>query len=127
MRRILALVAVLLAVPLAFGQAKTKAPATLPFDDASRVVQLDEQLAGTVDADKKNCDKMATDLKAFNTKNGAEMRRLGQEGQKRTKEHQAEFHKKYDARIHAAEQKMNAGITGCIKNPKVQDALKGMQ
>ena len=124
MKRILAVVFVALAASLAFAQAKTK---SLPFDDGSRVVQLDEQLAGTVDADKKNCDKMATDLKAFNAKNGAELRRLGQEGSKRTAEQKAEFHKKYDARIQAATQKMNAGITGCIANPKVKDALKGMQ
>ena len=127
MKRMLTFAIIMLTTSMTFGQSKTKATSSVPSDDGARVVQLDEQLANTVADDKANCDKMAADMKAFNARNGAEMRRLGEEGRKRTKEQQAEFHKKYDARIHAAEQKMNAGVTGCIKNPKVQDALKGMQ
>jgi len=122
----LALCVIFLSLSPVFAQTKGKSSPAQPFDDGSRVVQLDEQLAATVDADKKNCDKMAADLKTFNTKNGAEMRRLGQEGSKRTPEQKAEFHKKYGTRVQAATQKLNAGITGCIANPKVQEALKGM-
>ncbi len=124
MKRILAFVLVALTASIVYGQTKTKA---MPFDDGSRVAQLDEQFAGTITADKSNCDKMATDIKAFYAKNGAELNRLRQQGQKRTKEQQAEFQKKYGARIQAATQKLNVGISGCINNPKVKDALKEMK
>jgi hypothetical protein len=125
MKCFLALLIALSCLVPAFGQAKSKSAAKAS-DDGARVVALDEQMASIVDADKSNCDKMANDIKAFADKNGAEMRRLSQEGQKRTKDEQAEFLKKYGSRIQAATAKMNAGVPGCIQNPKVKAALASL-
>ena len=128
MKRILALATVLLAVS-GFAQTKAKPSITASkpgADDGARVVQLDEQLSGIVDAGKNDCDKMAADLKAWVDKNGKEMQRLREEGMKRTPEQRAEFQKKYGARIQAATGRMNAGIGKCIQNGKVKDALSGL-
>ena len=126
MKRILALGVALLALTPAFAQTKGKSSAAPTSNDGERVAQLDEQLAGIVDADKSNCDKMAGDVKAFSDKNGAEMQRLRDEGMKRSPEQRAEFQKKYGARIQAATAKMNAAIPACIQNPKVKAALAGL-
>ena len=125
MKRVLALVVVAFVVSPAFAQAKKAAPAA-SADDGARVVQLDEQLSGIVDADKNDCDKMAADLKTWVDKNGKEMQRLREEGMKRTPDQRAEFQKKYGARIQAATTRMNMGIGKCIQNPKVKDALSGL-
>ena len=126
MKRVLALAVALLALTPAFAQTKGKSSATPSSNDGERVAQLDEQLAGIVDADKGNCDKMAADIKAFADKNGTEMQRLRQEGMKRSPEQRAEFQKKYGARIQAATAKMNAGVPACIANPKVKAALASL-
>ena len=126
MRRALSLVAVVFVISTLLAQTKSKpAPATAA-NDGERVAQLDEQLAATVDADKGNCDKMATDIKAFADKNGAEMQRLRQEGMKRSPDQRAEFQKKYGARIQVATARMNGGIPACIQNPKVKAALAAL-
>lgn len=123
MRRTVLLGIMLVVLTPAFAQTKGKSSAAPSSNDGDRVVQLDEQMANIVDSDKGNCDKMATDIKAFADKNGAEMQRLRQEGAKRSPDDRAAFMKKYGARIHGAEAKMNAGIPSCIQNPKVKAAL----
>lgn len=124
MRRMVVLGIALLALTPAFAQSKSKsAPSPSKSDDGDRVAQLDEQMANIVDSDKGNCDKMAADIKAFADKNGAEMQRLRQEGAKRNPDERTAFMKKYGARIHGAEAKMNAGIPSCIQNSKVKAAL----
>ena len=126
MKRVLALLVALFLSILAFGQAKSKSSPAPSSNDGDRVVQLDEQMASMVDSDKGNCDKMATDIKAFADKNGAEMQRLRDEGMKRSPEQRAEFQKKYGARIQAATARMNAGIPACIQNPKVKASLASL-
>ncbi len=126
MRRIPVLVVVCLALVPVFAQTKGKSTPKLSSDDGERVVQLDEQLAGIVDADKASCDKMAADIKAFAAKNGKEMQLLRNEGMKRSPDERAAFMKQYGARIHGAEAKMNAGITNCLQDPKVRAALSGL-
>jgi hypothetical protein len=125
MRIVLALVVAASLVSPAFSQAKKAAPAA-SADDGEKVVKLDEELAGIVDANKNDCDKMAAGIKTFVDKNGKEMQRLREEGMKRTPGERAEFQKKYGARIQAATTRLNAGIGKCIQNPKVKDALSGL-
>jgi hypothetical protein len=126
-RRVIGLFAMLLLLPsVLLAQSKGKSSPAPSSNDGERVVLLDEQMANIVDSDKGNCDKMATDIKAFADKNGAEMQRLRTEGAKRNPDERAAFMKKYGARIHGAEGKMNAGIPGCIQNPKVKAALAGL-
>ena len=123
MKRMLA-VLVLAAMCASFAiAADTKKPAA---DKGARVAELDEQLATIVDKDKADCDKMATEIKAFVAKNGKELHQLGEEGKNRTPEQQAAFKQKYGARIQGAMQKMNGGIVTCHTNPKVMEALKGL-
>jgi hypothetical protein len=54
------------------------------------------------------------------------MQRLRAEGMKRTPDQRAEFQKKYGARIQAATNRLNMGIGKCIQNPKVKEALSGL-
>ena len=126
MRIVLALAAAVLMVSSASAQAKGKAAPKKSADDPLRVVQLDEEIANIVDADKNDCDKMAADVNTWVAKNKDEMHRLREEGKTRTAEQRADFQKRYRARVQAATAKMNAGIGKCIQNPKVKAALSGL-
>ena len=89
--------------------------------DMERAVVLLESLAATIDADKTDCPKMGKDLKAWATKNGAEMKALDA----KTKQGGAmtEMQHAYGDRLEAATQKI-MGVVLCSSNPDVASAMK---
>lgn len=126
MKRVIALLAAVLAVSPCFAQ-KGAVPGASSTDTGDKYVALMEQMANIIDADKANCDKMGADLDAWLSKNSAEIERMHDIGQRQTPEQRAEFRKKYGARLGAAETKMRPGLMNCSQNAKVKTAISKMR
>src|SRR5690606_7392692 len=96
-------------------------------DPAEEAVATFEKLAGVVEANSADCDKLASAVDSFVADNGDELNRLKELDKGLTPEQKKELDAKYEPRMEAAFSKMRASMAKCGSNEKVKasfDKLK---
>ena len=109
------------------GAARADKAAAPAVDPAEQMMSIMEQLAGIIDGDKANCDKMGDDVSKFAADNKEKMAKLKEEGGKLTDEQKKAMRAKYGDRMQAAFTKMREGLTACHDNAKLKAAMEQMK
>lgn len=90
---------------------------------AERAVVFVETIAGIVDRDMRDCDKMGTDLGKLADDTASERAELKSYKDKLTPAQKKAFLAKYGARLQAAAAKIVGGVQACGDNAKVKAAM----
>ena len=109
------------------GAARADKAAAPAADPGEQMMSIMEQLAGIIDTDKANCDKMGDDVGKFAADNKEKVAKLKEEGGKLTDEQKKAMRAKYGDRMQAAFSKMREGLTACHDNPKLKAAMEQMK
>ena len=122
MKRLLALLTLAFAFAV-FSPRVALAESSAADRMAERAVALVETMAGIVDRDMRDCDKMGADLNRFADDTAAERAELKSYKDKLTPAQKRAFIAKYGARLQAAAAKIMGGMQACGDNTKVKAAM----
>jgi hypothetical protein len=90
----------------------------------AEAVALMQQMGDIFSANLQDCDKLATELKAFIGEHRAALGALTAMLSKLSAQDQAAFEQRNKAAQDAISKKMQAGVVACGQNPNVQAALR---
>jgi len=85
-----------------------------------------QQMADLFVADAKDCEKMATDIRAFTAQNRALLDQLAEMEKHQTQEERAAFDQRNRATLEALLTKVTPAMTACRDNKSVEAAMAAM-
>lgn len=101
-------------------------PAGVDPELGEKMVELMEKMAGIVDANKDNCEKMATAVTAFVASNEDLLKKAKEAESKLSPEQKQAFMMKHAAHVQGAALKMAAGMGACQNNEAIMKAMQAI-
>jgi hypothetical protein len=109
-------------------------PAARPADPATSAatgnreleakgIAMTQRMADLFVADAKDCEKMATDIRAFTAQNKALLDQLAEMEKHQTKQERAEFATRNRSTLEALLRKVTPAMTACRDNKSVEAAM----
>jgi hypothetical protein len=89
-------------------------------------IAMSQRMADLFVADAKNCEKMATDIRAFTTLNKALLDQLAEMEKHQTQEEREAFDQRNRATLEALLIKVTPAMTACRDNKSVEAAMAAM-